>query len=135
MPVLHLPLNQTTLETEGKKLFKKFQKYPDPEKPMWPKYRFTTGGKGYHKEATALNVVIERKINILLEYARKKGARNIIRSRTSKSVYFEFMGFDFRLSDHEQKEFVGVSIIVKWNSSGKNFKDIVDALTFEEPKQ
>lgn len=126
MSIYAPPISEnTTLVIEGKKVFSRFieHKTQDIKQPL---YRYTGTGKGRHSEIRAKKDITAQKIDLLLEYARKAGAYNIRRSNTTKSVYFDLNSIEFRISDHKNPAFEGITFIIQWNSTGKNCKDLID---------
>ena len=114
-----LPIAETTIPIEGRKVFKIFI-------PKDNTYRFTRKVKGYHKESVTINAITKKKIKLMLDWAISKGAYDIVESNTTNSVYFILNGMEVRISDHSKKSFDGISFVVNWNSSGKDYQHILE---------
>jgi hypothetical protein len=71
--------------------------------------------KGSYSLGTFKTALTVFKISKTVEWLRKnKNINDVVYSKSTNSVYFNYKNKNFRLSDHKKNSFNGQSIIVQW---------------------
>lgn len=77
------------------------------------KYSISKRQKGLHSERVVMSLLVEKKIQKVLD--NYPNAINVNFSKSTKSVYFEIESTSYRISNHT-KDFEGEQIIIKWDT-------------------
>lgn len=120
----------TMLYHEGKKFFPKLKlKVVGTKVQEEPTPRFFLNypkNKGSYSVYGFKSLLVHEKINKLLDWLNSKFLiKDVNRSRTTNSVYFTLNGKYIRLSDHKKNSFVGKDILINWNTSGEEIKNLI----------
>lgn len=100
--------DEDLLISEGKLFFPRIHKVGDG-------YSISKRIKGLHKRQFVINELLRRKICYIADLF----TTNYKFSQSSKSVYFEHLRTNYRISDHFRGSFEGIQIIIDWKTPVK----------------
>lgn len=80
-------------------------------------YKVFKNNKGAYSESSLKQVIYQHKLNVVERWIRQQHrAHRVTHSRTTSSFYFILNDVEFRISDHTQRGYNGVSLLMTWLS-------------------